>query len=201
MTWHARGDYFATVMPEGANRSVMIHQLSKWRSQVPFSKSKGQVQCVLFHPIRPMLFVATQRHVRVYDLVKQELTKKLMSGAKWISSLAIHPGGDNVLTGTYDKKVQWYDLDLSTMPYQVTNNQNTSIKAQSSNLCPHRFCVIIPMLSEMFSFTEDILCLPRVVMTTTSQCPMAWSIMTCSRTPSLSQSRSCLVTPSMMTLE
>ena len=128
VTWHAKGDYFATVMPDGANRSVMIHQLSKWRSQVPFSKSKGQVQCVLFHPIRPMLFVATQRHVRVYDLVKQELTKKLMSGAKWISSLAIHPGGDNVLTGTYDKKVQWYDLDLSTMPYQVLRYHTNAVR-------------------------------------------------------------------------
>ena len=128
VTWHARGDYFATVMPEGANRSVLIHQLSKWRSQVPFSKAKGQVQCVLFHPIRPMLFVATQRHVRVYDLVKQELTKKLMSGAKWISSLAIHPGGDNILTGTYDKKVQWYDLDLSSMPYQVLRYHNNAVR-------------------------------------------------------------------------
>ena len=128
VTWHARGDYFATVMPDGAHRSVMIHQLSKWRSQVPFSKSKGQVQCVLFHPIRPMLFVATQRHVRVYDLVKQELTKKLMSGAKWISSLAIHPGGDNLLTGTYDKKVQWYDLDLSSMPYQVLRYHTNAVR-------------------------------------------------------------------------
>ena len=35
VTWHAKGDYFSTVMPEGDNRSVMIHQLSKWRSQVP----------------------------------------------------------------------------------------------------------------------------------------------------------------------
>ena len=128
VTWHARGDYFSTVMPEGANRSVLIHQLSKWRSQVPFSKAKGQVQCVLFHPIRPMLFVATQRHVRVYDLVKQELTKKLMSGAKWISSMAIHPGGDNILTGTYDKKVQWYDLDLSSMPYQVLRYHTNAVR-------------------------------------------------------------------------
>merc|ERR1712241_1018557 len=126
--WHVKGDYFATVMPDGANRSVLIHQLSKWRSQVPFSKSKGQVQCVLFHPIRPMLFVATQRHVRVYDLVKQELTKKLISGAKWISSLAIHPGGDNLLTGTYDKKVQWYDLDLSSMPYQVLRYHTNAVR-------------------------------------------------------------------------
>ena len=53
----------------------MIHQLSKWRSMVPFSKPKGIVQSVLFHPIRPMLFVVTMRHVRIYDLVKQELTK------------------------------------------------------------------------------------------------------------------------------
>jgi len=129
VSWHARGDYFATVLPEGANRSVLIHQLSKWRSQVPFSKAKGQVQCVLFHPIRPMLFVATQRHVRIYDLVKQELTKKLMSGAKWISSLAIHPAGDNLITGTFDKKVQWYDLDLSAMPYQVLRYHANAVRA------------------------------------------------------------------------
>jgi ribosome biogenesis protein ERB1 len=129
VTWHAKGDYFASVLPEGANRSVLIHQLSKWRSQVPFSKAKGQVQCVLFHPIRPSLFVATQRHVRIYDLVKQELTKKLMSGAKWISSIAIHPNGDNILTGTFDKKVQWYDLDLSSMPYQVLRYHTNAVRA------------------------------------------------------------------------
>lgn len=58
VTWHARGDYFATVMPEAANRSVLIHQLSKRRSQLPFSKSKGLIQCVLFHPVKPCLFVA-----------------------------------------------------------------------------------------------------------------------------------------------
>lgn len=58
VTWHGRGDYFATVMPTGQNRSVLIHQLSKRRSQIPFSKSKGLVQCVLFHPVKPCLFVA-----------------------------------------------------------------------------------------------------------------------------------------------
>lgn len=58
VTWHGRGDYVATVMPEGANRSALIHQLSKRRSQIPFSKSKGLIQCVLFHPIKPCFFVA-----------------------------------------------------------------------------------------------------------------------------------------------
>ena len=58
VTWHAKGDYFASVLPEGDNRSVIIHQLSRRRSQLPFSKSKGLVQCTLFHPVRPYLFVA-----------------------------------------------------------------------------------------------------------------------------------------------
>lgn len=58
VTWHGRGDYFATVMPDGQNRSVLINQLSRRRSQLPFTKSKGLVQCVLFHPVRPFLFVA-----------------------------------------------------------------------------------------------------------------------------------------------
>jgi len=129
VTWHAKGDYLATVCPDGANRSVLIHQLSKRRSQIPFNKSKGLVQCVLFHPIRPYLFVATQRHVRVYNLTKQELTKKLMTGSKWISSLAIHPGGDNVLVGTFDKRVQWFDLDLSTSPYQVLRYHANAVRS------------------------------------------------------------------------
>ena len=128
VAWHGKGDYFATVQAEGQNRSVLIHQLSKWRSQVPFSKAKGLVQCVLFHPIRPFLFVATQRHVRIYNLSKQELSKKLMTGAKWISSLAIHPKGDNVLVGTYDKRVQWFDLDLSTSPYRVLRYHSTAVR-------------------------------------------------------------------------
>lgn len=58
VTWHGKGDYFATVMPDGQNRSVLINQLSKRRSQLPFNKSKGLVQHVLFHPFRPFLFVA-----------------------------------------------------------------------------------------------------------------------------------------------
>lgn len=58
VNWHGRGDYFATVMPDGANRSSLIHQLSKRRTQIPFAKSKGLIQCVLFHPVKPCLFVA-----------------------------------------------------------------------------------------------------------------------------------------------
>ncbi|CAL1687502.1 unnamed protein product [Lasius platythorax] len=129
VTWHGKGDYFATVMPDGQNRSVLINQLSKRRSQLPFSKSKGLIQCVLFHPIRPYLFVATQRNVRIYDLVKQEMVKKLLSNSQWISTMAIHPGGDNVLVATYDRKMLWFDLDLSTKPYQTLRLHGTGVRA------------------------------------------------------------------------
>ncbi|XP_070166286.1 ribosome biogenesis protein BOP1 homolog [Polyergus mexicanus] len=129
ITWHGKGDYFATVMPDGQNRSVLINQLSKRRSQLPFSKSKGLIQCVLFHPIRPYLFVATQRNVRVYDLVKQEMVKKLLSNSQWISTMAIHPGGDNVLVATYDRKMLWFDLDLSTKPYQTLRLHGAGVRA------------------------------------------------------------------------
>ncbi|XP_012272318.1 ribosome biogenesis protein BOP1 homolog [Orussus abietinus] len=128
VTWHAKGDYFATVMPDGQNRSVLINQLSKRRSQVPFSKAKGLVQCVLFHPIRPFLFVATQRNVRIYDLMKQEMVKKLLSNSQWISNMAIHPGGDNLLVSTYDRKMLWFDLDLSTKPYQTLRLHGTGVR-------------------------------------------------------------------------
>nr|NVI69944.1 putative ribosome biogenesis protein BOP1 homolog [Cucujiformia] len=111
ITWHGKGDYFASVMPDGANKSVLISQISRRRSQLPFTKAKGLVQCVLFHPTKPCLFVATQRHIRIYDLVKQTLMKKLLTNSKWISTMAIHPGGDNLLVGTYDRKMLWFDLD------------------------------------------------------------------------------------------
>lgn len=105
--------------------------------QEPFKRLKGRVQKVLFHPQKPLFFVAvrpcyskvppcsvalfsqTQTCVRVYDLVRQELVKRLLSGVKWISCLAVHPSGDHLLVGSYDKKLCWFDLDLSSKPYKT----------------------------------------------------------------------------------
>ncbi|XP_050305393.1 ribosome biogenesis protein BOP1 homolog isoform X2 [Anthonomus grandis grandis] len=128
VTWHGKGDYFGSVMPEGQSRSVLISQISKRKSQLPFTKSKGLIQCILFHPTKPFLFVATQRHVRIYDLLKQAQLKKLMTNSKWISTMAIHPGGDNLLVGTYDRKMLWFDLDLSTKPYQTLRLHGTAVR-------------------------------------------------------------------------
>ena len=46
------------------------------------------------------------------------MIKKLLSGVKWYSCLALHPGGDNLVTGSYDRKLNWFDLDLDDKPYQ-----------------------------------------------------------------------------------
>uniref|UniRef100_H2Z1B3 Ribosome biogenesis protein BOP1 homolog n=1 Tax=Ciona savignyi TaxID=51511 RepID=H2Z1B3_CIOSA len=134
VTWHAKGDYFAAVVPNNGNAQVFLHQLTKRRSQNPFSKCKGAVQSVLFHPNRPFFFVATQRYVRVYNLVKQQLSKKLFSNSQWISSLSIHPGGDNLIVGSYDCRLSWFDMDLSTKPYRTMRYHKRAIRA----CCFHR---------------------------------------------------------------
>ncbi|XP_062846345.1 ribosome biogenesis protein bop1 [Trichomycterus rosablanca] len=130
VTWHGKGDYLACVMPDDSSSlQVVIHQVSKRRTQNPFRKNKGMVQCVSFHPIRPYFFVATQRYVRIYNLIKQELTKKLMANCKWISSMAVHPAGDNVVCGSYDCRLAWFDLDLSTKPYKVLRHHKKALRS------------------------------------------------------------------------
>ncbi|KAK2830985.1 hypothetical protein Q5P01_018916 [Channa striata] len=129
VAWHAKGDYLASVMPDHSSHlQVFIHQLSRRRSQNPFKRNKGLVQCVSFHPIRPYFFVATQRSVRVYNLVKQEMSKKLQANSKWISSMAVHPGGDHVICGSYDCRLSWFDLDLSTKPYKVLRHHKKAVR-------------------------------------------------------------------------
>ena len=66
VVWHHKGDYLASVAPDGASRAVLLHQISRRHSASPFAKSKGRVESVAFHPSKPLFFVATQRHVRVY---------------------------------------------------------------------------------------------------------------------------------------
>jgi ribosome biogenesis protein ERB1 len=129
VTWHHKGDYFATVCPEGNTNAVLVHQLSKMQSQNPFTKSKGRVTCVRFHPSRPEFFVVGQQRVRIYDLSKQKLLKKLIPGVNWISSLHIHSGGDNLLIGTYDKKVCWFDLDYGSKPYKSMSYHKSSVRS------------------------------------------------------------------------
>ncbi|KAF2255720.1 BOP1NT-domain-containing protein [Trematosphaeria pertusa] len=129
INWHRKGDYFATVSPRGQSTAVAIHTLSKHLTQLPFRRLKGIAQTAQFHPSKAIFFVATRNTIRSYDLAKQELVKILQPGAKWISSIDVHPGGDNIIVGTYDKRLLWHDLDLSTKPYKTLRFHQEAIRA------------------------------------------------------------------------
>ena len=128
LTWHHKGDYLAVLAPGAGAQEVTIHQVSKAKSQAPFTKSPGHVQAVQFHPTRPFFFVATQQHVKIFHLVEQKLIKRLLSGCKWISSLDVHPSGDHIIIGSYDRRVVWFDLDLSSTPYKTLKYHEKAIR-------------------------------------------------------------------------
>lgn len=129
INWHRRGDFFSTVSPTAQKSAVAIHTLSKHLTQIPFRRLPGIAQTVQFHPSRPLFFVATQRTIRSYDLQKQELVKIIQPGARYISSFDIHPGGDNLIVGSYDRRLLWHDLDLSTRPYKTLRFHTKAIRA------------------------------------------------------------------------
>jgi ribosome biogenesis protein ERB1 len=107
----------------------LIHSISKASSQRPFSTTKGIIQAIAFHPSRPHFFAATHTTVFQYNLQKQSIVQKYKSGAKWISSISMHRGGDNFVLGTYDKKVLWFDMDMSgDKPYKSLKYQSKAIR-------------------------------------------------------------------------
>jgi ribosome biogenesis protein ERB1 len=128
VVWHRKGDYIATVCPNAPSGAVMIHQLSKRSSNCPFKKNHGQVQTVAFHPTQPHFLVANQRSVRVYDLVKEALLKKLEPGVKWISTVDMHPSGDHVVVGSYDHRTVWFDTELSDRPYKTLRYHTKAVR-------------------------------------------------------------------------
>lgn len=129
LSWHRKGDYFVTVLPDSGHTSVLIHQLLKHMSQSPFKKSKGIIMDAKFHPFKPQLFVASQRYIRIYDLAQQTLIKKLMPGARWLANIDIHPRGDNLLASSFDKRVLWHDLDLSATPYKTLRYHDKAVRS------------------------------------------------------------------------
>ncbi|CAN0121144.1 unnamed protein product [Ascophyllum nodosum] len=128
VTWHNKGDYLASVSLGVGRKAVMVHQVSKASTQCPFRKTKGEVQRVRFHGSKPFLFVATKQTVRVYHLMKQMMVKKLISGCKWISSMDVHPSGDHLIVGSYDRRVVWFDLDLSSTPYKTLKYHTKAVR-------------------------------------------------------------------------
>lgn len=130
LTWHRRGDYFATVCPSSSATStaVAIHTLSKHLTQHPFKRLRGLAQTARFHPSKPLFFAATRQRIRVYDLQKQKLEKELQPGVRWISSISLHPLGSNLLVSSFDRRLLWHDLDMGNTPYKTLRYHGKAIR-------------------------------------------------------------------------
>jgi len=130
LTWHSKGDYLVAVCPEAnVSNMLIVHQVSTKKSQNPFVKQKGIIQTARFHPTKPLLFIANQNHVKIYNLAELKLEKRLVPNCKQISSIDIHPTGDHVLVASYDCKMSWFDLDLSDKPYKNLRYHRESIRS------------------------------------------------------------------------
>jgi len=141
LSFHSAGNHFVTVCPGTsvpASQAIAIHTITKHQTQFPFRKrlkGGGTAQVAHFHPSKPVLFVANQRLIRAYDLSKQSLLKIIQPGARWISSFDVHPtsssvvGSDNLIVGSYDRRLLWMDLDLSARPYKTLRFHEKAIRS------------------------------------------------------------------------
>lgn len=151
LSFHPAGNHIVAVCPSTtvpASHAVSIHTISKHQTQLPFRKrvkGGGTPQVAHFHPTRPILFVANQRVIRAYDLSKQSLLKIIQPGARWISSFSLHPtsstvsGSDNLIVGSYDRRLLWMDLDLSPRPYKTLRYHEKAIRAAMFHPSINRF--------------------------------------------------------------
>lgn len=130
VAWHHRGDYFSTVqLVDNSTSSILIHRLSTHVSQSPFKRSFGYVTSTMFHTSKPYFFVATKTSIRVYNLQSQAIVRQLVGPSRWLSSVALHPSGDHVLTGGYDRRVAWFDLDAGEKPYKSLKYHSKAVRA------------------------------------------------------------------------
>ena len=151
VSWHAAGNHFVTVCPGTnvpASQAIAVHTLAKHQTQHPFKKrvkGGGTPQVAHFHPSKPVLYVANQRLIRAYDLSKQSLLKIMQPGARWISSFDVHPtssstaGSDNLIVGSYDRRLLWIDLELSPRPYKTLRFHEKAIRSVRFHPSTHRY--------------------------------------------------------------
>jgi len=57
------------------------------------------------------------------------MIRKFVSNLNTITHLSIHKNGENILAGTKDGKVAWFQLDLSDKPYKIMEFHDDKIRS------------------------------------------------------------------------
>jgi len=129
VTWHHLGDCLASVGTDNRSQSVILHEITRKTSFAIFKALDTKIIRVIFHPSKPLIFMATEKEILIHDLIKKGIVRKLFSNCCSLTSLAIHPLGHHLITGSEDKKVCWYDLDFSHKPCRVLKYHTTPVRA------------------------------------------------------------------------
>ncbi|KAM1151769.1 hypothetical protein FF1_034473 [Malus domestica] len=73
-----------------------------------------------------------------------KLVKKLETGLREVSSIAVHPSGDHIIVGSREGKLCWFDMDLSSKPYKTLKLHQKDI----NNVSFHRLYPLFATCSD-----------------------------------------------------
>ena len=134
IVWHNKGDYFGTISKNSQGKTqVFIHSLTKMTHQLPISHIKGNANCISFHPTKPYFIVATNSNIFIYNLQKQELSRKFISNLNTITKISLHKNGNDLIAGDKSGKVAWFQLELSSKPFKLMDYHQDKIKSVDFN--------------------------------------------------------------------
>lgn len=126
---HRKEDYLCVVAKkQDGSRSLEVIHITQCRHTKISIRAKSKIQKVLFHNVKPFLFIMTVSHIFVFDLQKQIVKKKLISGCKYLSNMALHRTGDHLIVCSYDRQVLWFDLDSNEFPYKKMKIHNLAVR-------------------------------------------------------------------------
>lgn len=125
--WHHRGDYIATVSSIQSYQSVIIHKISSNTSKYLFTKFIGNIKIAQFHPSEPIIIICTLKTIFIYNIKLNKLIKKFQTPCNQITTLCIHPDGKNLLIGSQNNRIYWYEYTISKRPTFTLNNHSDYI--------------------------------------------------------------------------
>ena len=91
---------------------------------------RRRLQCKFFPSETALFITLSHRCCRIFNLSEQRQVKKLRGAHSHLCCLDIHSGPENrnILLGAQERAVQWYDLDLSNLPYRKLRAHTAAVR-------------------------------------------------------------------------